>query len=54
MCVPLSEVPSNTMGVGEERNYFLFHEREPNIPLEVVITRLPPPLYSGTRFQLRK
>ncbi len=30
------------MGSGEERHYFLFHERNPELPIEVVITRLPP------------
>jgi len=42
MFIPLSEVPSRAMGSGEERHYFLFHERNPELPVEVVITRLPP------------
>ena len=42
MFIPLVEVPSKIMGWGEERHYFLFHERNPNLPVEVVITRLPP------------
>lgn len=42
MFIPLAEVPSKVMGSGEERHYFLFHERNPELPVEVVITRLPP------------
>lgn len=36
------------MGSGEERHYFFFHERDPDLPVEVVITRLPP-LYKAER-----
>lgn len=42
MFIPLTEVSSKTMGWGEERHYFLFHERDPNLTVEIVITRLPP------------
>lgn len=42
MLIPLAEVPSRSMGGGEERHYFLFYERNPDLPVEVVITRLPP------------
>lgn len=42
MFIPLQEVPSKMLGYGEERHYFLFHERDSDLPVEVVITRLPP------------
>lgn len=42
MFIPLSEVPSKALGSGEERHYFYFHERDKDLPVEVVITRLPP------------
>lgn len=35
------------MGGGEERHYFLFHERDKDLPVEVVITRLPPYYEAG-------
>jgi|SRR3990167_409252 len=48
MFIPLAEVPSKIMGGGEERHYFLFHERDSDLPVEIVITRLPP-LYEANR-----
>lgn len=42
MFIPIAEVPSKFMGSGEERHYFYFHERDPELPVEIVITRLPP------------
>jgi len=42
MFIPLDEVPTKKMNWGEERHYFLFHERDPNLPVEIIITRLPP------------
>jgi len=42
MFIPLAEVPSKIMGSGEERHYFYFNERNADLPIEVVITRLPP------------
>jgi len=42
MFIPLAEVPSIIMGGGEERHYFYFHDRNADLPVEVVITRLPP------------
>lgn len=48
MFIPLSEVPSKALGSGEERHYFYFHERNPELPVEVVITRLPP-FYNAER-----
>ncbi|KKR77931.1 MAG: hypothetical protein UU23_C0007G0009 [Candidatus Curtissbacteria bacterium GW2011_GWA1_40_9] len=47
MFIPLAEVPSKIMGGGEERHYFLFHERNKDLPVEVVITRLPPYYEAG-------
>ncbi|GEM_PF-5502148 len=48
MFIPLSEVPSKALGSGEERHYFYFHERNPELPVEIVITRLPP-FYEANR-----
>lgn len=48
MFIPLSEVPSKALGSGEERHYFYFHERNPELPVEMVITRLPP-FYEANR-----
>ncbi len=42
MFVPLSEVSTEYRPGGEERNNFQFYHRDPNIPVEVKITRLPP------------
>ena len=48
MFIPLVEVPSKIMGAGEERHYFLYHERDSDLPVEIVITRLPP-LFNAKR-----
>jgi len=48
MFIPLSEVPSKALGSGEERHYFYFYERNSELPVEVVITRLPP-FYDANR-----
>ena len=50
MFIPLVEVPSKIMGGGEERHYFLFHERDKDLPVEVVITRLPPFFEAGKKW----
>lgn len=42
MFIPLSEVETEYRKDGEERNNFQFYLRDPNIPVEVKITRLPP------------
>ncbi|OGH21229.1 MAG: hypothetical protein A2958_01875 [Candidatus Levybacteria bacterium RIFCSPLOWO2_01_FULL_38_13] len=42
MFIPLAETPVELRPGGEERNCFYFYERDPNLPLEVKITRLPP------------
>lgn len=42
MFVPLSEVSTEQRPGGEERNNFQFYQRDPQIPVEVKITRLPP------------
>jgi hypothetical protein len=42
MFIPLSEVDTEYREGGEERNAFYFYQRDPNIPVEVKITRLPP------------
>lgn len=41
MFVPFSEVSTEHRPGGEERNYFYFYQRA-NLPIEIVITRLPP------------
>lgn len=42
MFIPLSEVDTEHREGGEERNNFYFYQRDPKIPVEVKITRLPP------------
>lgn len=42
MFIPLSEVETEYREGGEERNAFYFYQRDPKIPVEVKITRLPP------------
>ncbi len=42
MFIPLSEVETEYREAGEERNAFYFYKRDPKIPVEVKITRLPP------------
>lgn len=42
MFIPMSEVGTEYRGGGEERNSFYFYKRDPKIPVEVKITRLPP------------
>lgn len=42
MFIPLAETPVELRPGGEERNCFYFYERDPHLPLEVKITRLPP------------
>ncbi len=42
MFIPLSEVETEYRSGGEERNAFYFYKRDPKIPVEVKITRLPP------------
>lgn len=42
MFIPLAEALHVVMGGGEERHYFYFYQRDPNLPVEMVITRLPP------------
>ena len=42
MFIPLAETPVELRPGGEERNCFYFYERDPNLPIEVKITRLPP------------
>ncbi|MEX2013046.1 MAG: hypothetical protein WD967_01440 [Candidatus Levyibacteriota bacterium] len=42
MFIPLAETPVELRPGGEERNCFYFYERDPKLPIEVKITRLPP------------
>lgn len=42
MFIPLAESSLELRPGGEERNCFYFHDRDPKLPIEVKITRLPP------------
>jgi hypothetical protein len=42
MFIPLAEVETEYREGGEERNAFYFYKRDPHLPVEVKITRLPP------------
>ncbi|MEK7573530.1 MAG: hypothetical protein AAB531_03845 [Patescibacteria group bacterium] len=42
MFIPLAESSLELRPGGEERNCFYFHDRDPQLPIEVKITRLPP------------
>src|SRR4030042_6646888 len=37
-----NEIPTRIVETGEKRQYYLFHERDPNYPLERIITEIPP------------
>lgn len=39
--IATKEAPSRIDEVGEKRQYYLFRERDPNYPLEVIITEVP-------------
>lgn len=41
MFIPLTEAPTEYRDGGEERNNFYFYQRDPSLPVEVKITRLP-------------
>lgn len=42
MFIPLSEAEKEFRPGGEERDIFYFYKRDPKLPVEVKITRLPP------------